>query len=146
MNLAVRQKPAGFPYDPTCLDDILMGDGVTMEDLEILFGMERHRFPKKLPSVREGRKIRIPLWRVKIMDVLLTEKPPERKPQAQGGSVKKLWLKQSRSSKARAHRDRKSGTLFQRTGASLLRSWLLFAATFLSDILKSGCQKASRTG
>ena len=35
------QARAGFPYDPTCLDDILMGRGVTMEDLEILFGMRK---------------------------------------------------------------------------------------------------------
>jgi hypothetical protein len=84
---------AGFPYDPTCLDDILMGDGVTMEHLEILFGMERHRFPEKLPSVRDKRKIRYSaLAVVKIMDALLREKLPERKPQAHGGSVKKLWL------------------------------------------------------
>jgi hypothetical protein len=47
----------GFPYDPTCLDAILMGYGVPMEYLEWLFEMEHHRFPKKLPSVRDGRKI-----------------------------------------------------------------------------------------
>ena len=77
---------ADFPYDPTCLDDILMGDGVIMEDLEILFGMERHRFPKKLPSVRAGRKIQYSaLAVVKIMDALLREKLPERKPQARRG-------------------------------------------------------------
>jgi hypothetical protein len=84
---------ADFPYYPTCLDDVLMGYGVTMEDLEILFGMERHRFSKKLPSVRAGRKILYSaLAVVKIMDALLREKPSARKRQARGGSEKKLWL------------------------------------------------------
>ena len=84
---------AGFPYDPTCLDDILMGRGVTMVYLEILFGMERHRFPKKLPSARAGRKILYSAFAVvKIMDALLREKPTARKRQARGGSEKKLWL------------------------------------------------------
>jgi hypothetical protein len=40
-------------YDPSCLDGILMGYGMTMESLEILFGMERHRFPKGLSGERE---------------------------------------------------------------------------------------------
>ena len=46
-------------YNPlqTCLDDILMGYGVDMQYLEALFGLERHRFPNKLPRVRDGRKI-----------------------------------------------------------------------------------------
>lgn len=63
-----------------------------MEYLEILFGMERHRFPKKLPSARDGRKILYGALAVaKIMDALL-EKPTQRKPLARGGSEKKLWL------------------------------------------------------
>lgn len=95
----------GFPFmDPTCLDDILMGRGVTMGYLEILFEMERHRFPKKLQSVRAGRKRRYSALKVvKIMDALLKEtghghsdpdsgKLPKRKRQARGGSEKKLWL------------------------------------------------------
>jgi hypothetical protein len=84
---------AGFPYDPSCLDDILMGFGVTMEYLEILFGMERHRFPKDLPSVPDGRKILYSAFAVvKIMDALLKEELQERKRRARGGSEKKLWL------------------------------------------------------
>jgi len=84
---------ADFPYDPTCLDDILMGYGVDMECLEALFGIERHRFPKKLPRVRDGRKILYSAFAVvKIMDALLREEIPERKQQACGGSEKKLWL------------------------------------------------------
>jgi hypothetical protein len=83
----------GFPYDPTCLDAILMGYGVPMEYLEWLFEMEYHRFPKKLPSVRDGRKILYsPFAVVRIMDALLKEKLPEPKPRARGGSEKKLWL------------------------------------------------------
>jgi hypothetical protein len=85
---------AGFPYNPACLDDILMGRGVTTEYLEILFGMEHHRFPKKLPRVRDGRKILYGAFAVvRIMDALLKEKVTERKPRARGGSEKKLWLK-----------------------------------------------------
>ena len=84
---------AGFPYDPTCLDDILCGRGVDMGYLEILFGMERHRFPKKLPSARVGRKILYSAFAVvKIMNALLSEKLLERKPRTRGGSQKKLWL------------------------------------------------------
>jgi hypothetical protein len=83
----------GFPYDPTCLDAILMGYGVPMEYLEWLFEIGDHRFPKKLPSVRDGRKIFYsPFAVVKIMDALLKEPLPEPKPRARGGSEKKLWL------------------------------------------------------
>ena len=77
----------------TCLDDILMGYGVDMQYLEALFGLERHRFPNKLPKVRDGRKILYGAFAVvEIMDALLEEKLPERKPGARGGSEKKLWL------------------------------------------------------
>jgi hypothetical protein len=79
-------------YDPTCLDGVLMGYGVTMESLEILFGMERHRFPKGLSKDRDGRKIWYSAFDVvKIMDALLGERLLERKPQARGGSERKLW-------------------------------------------------------
>ena len=89
----LAEARAGFPYDPTCLDDILDGRGVNMRYLEILFGMERHRFPKKLPNVRAGRKILYSAFAVvKIMDALLKEKLPEREQGARGGSEKKLWL------------------------------------------------------
>jgi len=77
----------------TCLDDILMGYRVDMQYLEALFGMERHRFPNRLPRARDGRKILYSAFAVvKIMDALLREKLPERKQQACGGSEKKLWL------------------------------------------------------
>ena len=70
-----------------------MGYGVDMQYLEALFGLERHRFPNKLPRVRDGRKILYSAFAVvKIMDALLKEKLPERKPRARGGSEKKLWL------------------------------------------------------
>lgn len=89
----LAEARAGFPYDPTCLDEIMDGRGVTMRYLEILFEMERHRFPKKLPSVRAGRKILYSAFAVvKIMDALLKERLPEREQGARGGSVKKLWL------------------------------------------------------
>ena len=90
---AVFQEPTLHTILQTCLDDILMGYGVTMGYLEILFGLERHRFPTKLPRVRDGRKILYSAFAVvKIMDALLKEKLPERKPGARGGSEKKLWL------------------------------------------------------
>ena len=64
-----------------------------MEDLEILFGMERHRFPKNLPSVRDGRKILYgPFALVEIMDALLKETSTQRKRGTRGGSEKKVWL------------------------------------------------------
>jgi hypothetical protein len=79
-------------YDPSCLDGILMGYGMTMESLEILFGMERHRFPKGLSGERDGRKIWYSAFDVvKIMDALLGEELRERKSQARGGSERKLW-------------------------------------------------------
>src|SRR5262249_22876422 len=84
---------AGFPLDPTCLDDIFMGYGVPMEYLEWLFEIEHHRFPRKPRNFRAGRKILYSAFAVvKIMDALLWEKALERKPQARGGSKKKLWL------------------------------------------------------
>jgi hypothetical protein len=80
-----------FPYEPTCLDAIFMGYGVPMEYLEWLCEIEHHRFPRKLPNVRDGRNfLYSALAVVKIMDALL--KVPERKPRARGGSEKKLWL------------------------------------------------------
>jgi|SRR6516165_2485689 hypothetical protein len=89
----LAEAKAGFPYDPTCLDDILDGCGVIMKYLEILFGMERHRFPTGLPSVRAGRKILYSAFAVvKIMDALLSEELLEREQGARGGSQKKLWL------------------------------------------------------
>jgi hypothetical protein len=92
----VRAGFLGPALDTTlqaCLDDILMGYGVDMQYLEALFGLERHRFPNKLPMVRDGRKILYSAFAVvKIMDALLKEKLPERKPEARGGSEKKLWL------------------------------------------------------
>jgi hypothetical protein len=84
-----------FPWFhvPTCLDVILMGYNVTMVDLEFLFGMEHHRFPKQLSHVRDRRKVLYSAFAVvKIMDALLKEGPAERKPRARGGSEKKLWL------------------------------------------------------
>jgi hypothetical protein len=102
----------GPPYQPSCLDDILRGgvgevkmlpsfagqpltavDTVTnMRRLEVLFGMHRNRFPKKLPSRRMGREI-VYDWRavVEIMDALLSEKPGERKRSARGRR-RLLWL------------------------------------------------------
>jgi hypothetical protein len=82
----------GAPYDPTCLDDIFCGYGVNMDYLEILFGLERHRFPKTSPRLRVGRKILyFALDVVKIMDALLNEKSPERKRRARG-RPRKQWL------------------------------------------------------
>lgn len=61
---------------PTCLDDIFAGGGVNMWRLQELFGMERHRIGKILPSFKKGRE-RLYDYRavVTIMDRLLSEKP-----------------------------------------------------------------------
>jgi hypothetical protein len=85
---------AGIFYTPICLDDIFRGYPVTMEYLEILFGLERHRlrFVKDLPTVRDEHKVLYSAFHVvRIMDVLLWEKPTKRKRGARGGSEKKLW-------------------------------------------------------
>jgi len=93
------QARAFLRYDPTCLDGVLMGYGVNMEYLESLFGMERHRFPKGL-NIRDGRKaLYSALAVVKIMDTLLGERLLERKPQARGGSERKLWPREPDSRK-----------------------------------------------
>jgi hypothetical protein len=82
-----------LPYEPTCLDGILMGYAVDMDYLEWLFEIGHHRFPRKLRSFRAGRKILYSAFAVvEIMDALLREEALERKPQARGGSKKKLWL------------------------------------------------------
>jgi hypothetical protein len=86
------QARAFLRYDPTSLDGILMGYCVNMEYLETLFGIERHRFPKTLPSIRDGRKVLYSARAVvKIMNALLGEELLERKPEARGGSERKLW-------------------------------------------------------
>jgi hypothetical protein len=100
------------PYEPTCLDDILLGGvgevkmlpsfwpgqppiavdtRVNMRRLQELFGMHRNRFPKNPPHRRTGREILYD-WRgvVKIMDALLSE-PRERKKPTQG-APRRLWL------------------------------------------------------
>jgi hypothetical protein len=100
---------SGLPYEPTCLDEILRGGVgerrtlprtvnpvtgeavvidtlVDMRRLEALFGLERHRFPKKLQlhKRRVGREI-VYEWRgvVEIMRALLTE-PSRRKRRGEG--------------------------------------------------------------
>ena len=92
------------PYDPSylpvCLDDIFAGDGVSMLKLEELFWMERHRFPKELPSRREGIKIVygceavVQIMRFLLRETrnsLLNEKRRKHKPPVRG-APKKLWL------------------------------------------------------
>jgi len=107
---------SGLSYQPTCLDEIFSGGAVRMrsEDvpleaqsscqlapflartqhkpgLEELFGMERHRFGKGLPRIKENRG----KWYdyhavVKIMHRLLSEKPREgRRPSR--GKTRRLW-------------------------------------------------------
>jgi hypothetical protein len=78
---------------PTCLDEMFAGDGVSMLKLEELFWMERHRFPKDLPSRREGRK-EVHDWQAveQIMDSLLNEEPRKRKTSGRGRLPRMPWL------------------------------------------------------
>jgi hypothetical protein len=99
---------------PTCLDDIFAGGTVHMDNsekevgflpqhwywipqpgLQLLFGMDRNRFPNNLRSFKNPRNRRETLydWRavVKIMDALLSEKPREREKPSRGLPLK-LWL------------------------------------------------------
>jgi hypothetical protein len=69
----------GFHYQPTCLDEIFAGRGVNMRRLQELFGVHRNRFPRNLPSIKNGRE-RSYNHRavVKIMNALLSAKRKSR--------------------------------------------------------------------
>jgi hypothetical protein len=111
---AEHQKPLspfyGFPYQPTCLDDIFAGGTVTMNDsegelfligypgriskpgLQSLFGVNRHRLGEILQG---GMKKRRYNWRdfVNIMDSLLREEPREKCKEAKRGRPPQTpWL------------------------------------------------------
>ena len=104
---------SGLAYEPKCLDEILrggVGEGrtlpgvtspvtggpvvidtlTTMRRLEELFGLERHRFPKKLPWRRVGREV-VYDWGavVAIMRALLKENRKRRKKR---GPAVRRWL------------------------------------------------------
>jgi hypothetical protein len=77
---------------PTCLDDIFNGGRVNMLRLQELFGMERHQFPKKLPSIRKGRETLYDYRAVvMIMDALLSGKI-RRKRKRSGRPTQMPWL------------------------------------------------------
>jgi len=104
---------SGMSYKPRCLDDIFTGGTVKMHDsegdiffigtthripkpgLQLLFGMDRNRFPNNLQSVKNPRNRRERLYDhravTKIMDALLSEKATIREEGARGGSEKKRW-------------------------------------------------------
>lgn len=74
--LTAYQQLLGISTCPV-LDDIFAEGGVSMLKLQRLFGMNRNRFPKELPSFKKGRK-RLYDYRAltEIMDSLLSEKAP----------------------------------------------------------------------
>lgn len=78
----------------TCpvLDDIFTEGGVSMLKLQRLFGLNRSRFPRVLPSFKKGRE-RLYDYRVltKIMDALLSEEAPSPGAIKQGRPVRR-WL------------------------------------------------------
>ena len=64
-----------------------------MTQLEALFGMDRHRFPRKLTCVREDKRTSYDLRAfLEIMDALLGE--PRRKKQKRG-RPRRVWLTDS---------------------------------------------------
>ncbi len=91
-----RLNPYGsdlVQYEPTCLDRIFVDGGLNMLSLEDLFGLNRGRFPKKLPRLEQGYETLYGYQAVTmIMDWLLSERILERKPGRRGGSARKLWL------------------------------------------------------
>jgi hypothetical protein len=123
---AARRKSSlgwsGLPYEPTCLDEILRGGFgerrtlpgtvnpltgeavvidtlVDMRRLEDLFGLERHRFPKKLQLHRRrvGKEF-VYEWRgvVEIMRALLKDKRSRRRRRGKGkkpGPPLRIWPK-----------------------------------------------------
>jgi hypothetical protein len=75
---------------PDYLAALFRCETVTMTQLETLFGMDRHRFPRKLTCVREGKRTWYDLRAfLEIMDALLTE--PRHKKQKRG-SPRRVWL------------------------------------------------------
>jgi hypothetical protein len=86
--------PSAFGPDgppPVCLDALFRYESVTMTRLRELFGMDRHRFPAKLPCVSEGKKTWYDLRAfLKIMDALLgeTSRPKKQK----RGRPRGVWL------------------------------------------------------
>jgi hypothetical protein len=80
------------PYPASCLDEIFAGGGVNTSRLQSLFGMDRNRFPKELPSVQKGRERRYAYRAVvKIMDALLTQNDCQNETQARGRPYR-IWL------------------------------------------------------
>jgi hypothetical protein len=89
---AERRKPLshGLPYEPTCLDDIFVGETVNMQSLEdLFFGLERHRLSKALQGVQKRRYDYRAV--AKIMEALLSEKR-RKKRKRRGRPLRKPWL------------------------------------------------------
>lgn len=80
--------PDGTP--PVCLDALFRYEAVTTTRLRELFGMDRHRFPRKLPCVSESKRTWYDLRAfLKIMDALLGEKPRRKKQKR--GRPRRVW-------------------------------------------------------
>jgi hypothetical protein len=78
---------------PDYLDALFRCETVTMAQLEALFGMDRHRFPRELTCVGKGKKTRYDLRAfLEIMDALLNE-PRHEKPKR--GRPRRVWLTDS---------------------------------------------------
>jgi hypothetical protein len=101
----------GSAYQPTCLDDIFAGGAVKMHysegemsfllrphrllkpGLQSLFGMDRHRFPKKPRNIRDRETFYDYRAVVIIMDSLLTEKPRKKRRKSKPGRPSRTpWL------------------------------------------------------
>ena len=80
------------PQIGNCLDDIFFGKGVHMWELQQLFGMYDKRFPRNLPSFRNGRE-RLYDWQAveKIMHHLLAESRTASKKRQRGKPLTR-WL------------------------------------------------------
>jgi hypothetical protein len=77
------------PFGPYCLDEIFKAAAVNMRRLQELFGMERHRFPKKLRTFERGRETLYDYRAVvKIMKTLLKEDLGEKPVR---GKTRRLW-------------------------------------------------------
>jgi hypothetical protein len=88
----IEGEYSGAIEAPTCLDDIFNGGRVNMLRLQELFGMERHQFPKKLPSIRKGRETLYDYRAVAtIMDALLSGRVRKKRKRS-GRPPRMPWL------------------------------------------------------
>jgi hypothetical protein len=85
---------SGLPYEPKCLDDILLGESVNMRRLEdLFFGIGRKRLAKLVDHEDKNRGKYGSRALGEIMKVLLKEKPRKRrKRRAPGRPRQEPWL------------------------------------------------------